>query len=221
MKKFLVLTGLVAVQAFYAQANKNVGHFNSLKAYDRIQVELVPAAEAKVSILSHNQKDVEVINKNGELKLRMIASKTMQGETTKIKVFYRELDALQASQGAIIKNQEPLEAENLSLTSNEGSIIDLKIITDQLMVKANSGAIIKVSGKADSQDIVINSGAQFYGKNVESGNTNVTTNAGGTAEVFSNDTVNATTRAGGVIEVYGNPEHKNEQKMLGGKIIFK
>ena len=52
----------------FAQETRNVGDFNSLKVYDRIPVELVKSSKSKVEITKGNNTDVEVVNKNGELK---------------------------------------------------------------------------------------------------------------------------------------------------------
>lgn len=213
---------MVSSSAFvFAQSTRNVGDFSLLKVYDRINVELIPSDKNEVEILGRSESDVETLNKNGELKIRMTTTKILQGDATKVKVYYQKLTDVQGSQGAVITSGEPLKSSLLSLTSNEGSKITLKVDTDKLNIKGNSGGEITVSGRADSQDIVISSGAQFFGKNVESGNASVSVNAGGVAEVFANDTVETTTRAGGRIDVYGDPQNRNSKKVAGGKVVFK
>jgi len=221
MKK-IVFTFLIFASTFaFAQTTRNVGDFSLLKVYDRINAELIPSDKNEVEILGNSDADVETVNKNGELKIRMTTTKVLQGNDTKVKVYYRTITDIQGSQGAIITSPEPVESSMLSLTSNEGSSIVLKINSDKLNVKANSGGEINVSGTAESQDIVVNSGAKFYGKDLDSRNADVTVNAGGFAQVFADDTVQTTTRAGGNIEVFGNPDNRNSKKVVGGKVIFK
>lgn len=221
MKK-TVFTFLVAASTFaFAQTTRNVGDFSLLKVYDRINAELIPSDKNEVEILGNSDADVETVNKNGELKIRMITTKVLQGNDTKVKVYYRSLTDIQGSQGAVITSSEPVESSLLSLTSNEGSKISLEINSDKLNAKANSGGEISVRGTVGSQDIVMNSGAQFYGKDLDSRNASVTVNAGGFAQVFADDTVETTTRAGGSIEVFGNPNNRNSKKVAGGKVIFK
>lgn len=220
MKKFFI-TSLVAVSSFLcAQTTRNVGDFLKVKAYDRINVELIPSDEPKVEIFGYEDADVETVNKNGELKIRMTAVKILQGAETKVKVYYTSLNDIQASQGAVITSSSSVESSMLALTSNEGSKITLRINTSNLNVKLNSGGEMSLSGIAGSQDITVNSGAKFYGKDLESDNAKVTVNAGGVAEVYASSAVNATTRAGGRIEVYGNPENRNVKKVAGGKVNF-
>lgn len=220
MKKFLLSLIFLSVQLVFSQSTRNLGDFTAVKAYDRITVELVKSNENKVEIKGNNS-DVELVNKNGELKIRMIPTKLMQGQNVFVTVFYENLNEIQASQGAIINSKEPIESETLSVTSNEGSNVKLEINAETLQVKANSGGILSLSGTAENQDIVVNSGANFDGKEIDSKSATVTTNAGGIAEVFASESINATTRAGGIIDVYGSPEERNTQNVIGGKINFK
>ena len=219
-----IFSGLLMVAGTYfvfAQETRNVGDFNSLKVYDRIPVELVKSSKSKVEITKGNNTDVEVVNKNGELKIRMTPVKKLQGQEAKVVVYYENLNDIQASQGSTITSDDEVESSMLKLTSNEGSKITLKVDTDRLDVKGNSGGELKISGKAKSQDIIISSGAKFNGEDIKSDNATISTNAGGEAAVFASESVRATTRAGGIINVYGDPDDHNVKKVVGGTINFK
>ena len=220
MKKIIFGFLIVFAQLAYSQITKNFGDFNSVKAYDRINVTLVKSSENKVEISGDNS-DVEIVNRNGELKIRMIPTKIMQGDKVSVTVFYENLNEIQASQGSKITSEDAVESGILNITSNEGSILNLKIEADILNAKTNSGGIINISGTAKTQDVLVNSGANFNGRNLKSEVTSVTTNAGGNADVYASKTVTATNRAGGNINVYGSPENRNTKNMLGGKINFR
>ena len=213
-----MVTAVAAFQFSMAQITRNVGEFSSIKVYDKITVTLYHSGENRVE---SNNSDVEIVNKNGDLKIRMIPTKIMQGDQTSVKVFYDEICDLQASQGSTISADADLECSSLSLTSNEGSKINLMISTGDLVAKLNSGGMISVSGKAETQDIIVNSGGKFSGKDVDSLTAKVTSNAGGNAQVYAEENITATTRAGGVIDVYGNPTEREVKNIIGGKINFK
>ena len=106
-------------------------------------------------------------------------------------------------------------------TSNEGSSIKLPIDTKKLDVKINSGAEVILTGKAESQTVIANSGGKYYSKTLKAENSSLTTNAGGVIEATSTKSVEAKTRAGGVIDIYGNPKQRNQKKVAGGRINFK
>ena len=220
MKKLIGSFLLLAVQFSFAQSTRNVGEFSSLKVYDKISVILIPSDQSKVETDRANP-DVEIVNKNGELKIRMTPQKILQGSKTTVKVFFENLNDIQASQGSNISSSESLESNMLSLTSNEGSRINLEIDTERLNIKTNSGGEINLSGNADSQDVVVNSGGKYLGENLKSQNATVTANAGGFAELNVSESVNATTRAGGIIDIYGDPDDRNIKNVIGGKINFK
>ena len=217
MKKIIFGLFVVLSQVAYSQTSKNFGDFNSVKAYDRINVTLVKSSENRVEIKGD---DVEIVNKNGELKIRMIPTKIMQGDKVFVTVYYEDIDEIQASQGSKISSED-LESKKLSITSNEGSVLNLYVDTHLLNVKANSGGIINISGTAETQDVLVNSGASYNGEDLKSEITSVTANAGGTAEIYASKTINATTRAGGNIEVYGSPKNRNTKNVIGGRIDFK
>ena len=77
MKKIIFGFLIVFAQLAYSQITKNFGDFSSVKAYDRINVTLVKSNESKVEIKG-DDSDVEIVNKNGELKIRMIPTKIMK-----------------------------------------------------------------------------------------------------------------------------------------------
>ena len=210
---------LVACQMAFAQSTRNVGDFSSLKVYNKINVTLIGSNESKVET-EENDPDIETVNKNGELKIKLSPAKILSGDQVSVKVFYEKLNDIQASQGSSISSSEELDANMLSLTSNEGSKVNLNLDVSKLNIKTNSGGEIKISGTADNQDVVVNSGGKYFGKEVKSQNTKVTANAGGVAEVNVSESVNATTRAGGIIEIYGDPADRKIKNIIGGKINF-
>ena len=220
MKKIAVGLMLVGFQLSFAQFTRNVGEFSSMKVYDKITVIIIPSNENKVESES-DDSSVETVNRNGELRIKMMPAKIFQGDQVTVKVYYKNLNDIQASQGSSVSSNETWKANMLTLTANEGSRINLEIETGKLNVKTNSGGEVVVTGQADHQDIIVNSGGKFKGQNLESQSATVTSNAGGLAEVYATESVDAKTRAGGVIDVYGDPDDRKFKNVIGGKINFK
>ena len=212
---------LFGVACSFAQNDRNVGDFTSLKVYDRISVELIESKKNKVEIIGDGSAKIQVINKNGELKIRTQTMKLLQGDDVKVKVYYNDLSDIQASQGSEITSHDVLKTNLLKLTANEGSKIQMRVDVDQLNVRGNSGGEVELSGNADVQEIVMNSGAKYKGDDNEGENVSVTVNAGGNAEVYASKAVNATVRAGGRKEIHGNPKQRDVKKVVGGVIEFK
>ena len=220
MKKIAIGIMVIGFQFSFAQISRKVGEFSSLKVYDKITVTIIPSTENRVESNS-DDASLETVNKNGELKIRMAPVKTLQGDQVTVKVYYQNINDIQASQGSVVGSSETLQARMLTLTSNEGSKINLDVDTGKLNIKTNSGGEITVKGNADNQDIVVTSGGKFNGQNLESQSATVSTTAGGVADVFASESVDAKTRAGGIINIYGDPEERQYKNVIGGKINFK
>ena len=220
MKKVVIGLMLGVFQLSFGQFSRNVGEFSSLKVYGKIDVVLVPSSESKVESTA-SDSEIETINKNGELRIRMTPSKILQGDKVAVTVFYENLNDIQANLSSTVSSPETAKAKMLRLSSNEGSKIVLNVNTGKLNIKTNSGGEINVTGRADYQDIIVNSGGKYHGQSLESESATVTANAGGIAEVFATETVDATTRAGGIIDVYGDPADRKYKNVIGGKVNFK
>ncbi|WP_322969631.1 head GIN domain-containing protein [Faecalibacter sp. LW9] len=218
---FFTAIALIGTQFSFAQLTKNVGDYNSLKVYDRIPVELIQSNSNKVEVSGDLEKEVDVVNKNGDLKIKMNSLNLMQGSKVKVKVYYKNLYDIQASQGSMIYSDDKMKSSILKLSSNEGSSIKLDIDTKKVNAKINSGAELILNGDADALTVNANSGGKFYGKTLNTENASLTTNMGGIIEAKVKESVDAKTRAGGTIDIYGSPKVKNNKTIAGGKINFR
>lgn len=221
MKNIIVAASVFLFSQVALAQTKTIGAFTSLKVFDKIPVELVSSSSYKADISGAKSDDIEFVNSGNELKVRMKTLKLMQGDDVKVVIYYKNLNSVQASQGAKITSSDVVKASKLQVTSNEGSQIDLAVDASVIEGKSNTGGIIKLTGKADSQSVVVNTGGQYDGQNLKTNITSITTNAGGQASVNASKTIDATTRAGGVIDVYGNPKTRNDKKVIGGKINYR
>ncbi|MDN5627095.1 Putative auto-transporter adhesin, head GIN domain [Epilithonimonas bovis DSM 19482] len=221
MKNIIVAASVFLFSQVALAQTKTIGAFTSLKVFDKIPVELVSSSSYKADISGAKSDDIEFVNSGNELKVRMKTLKLMQGDDVKVVIYYKNLNSVQASQGAKITSSDVVKASKLQVTSNEGSQIDLAVDASVLEGKSNTGGILKLTGKADSQSVVVNTGGQYDGQNLKTNITSITTNAGGQASVNASKTIDATTRAGGVIDVYGNPKTRNDKKVIGGKINYR
>ena len=73
-----------------AQTEKNVGDFTKVTAFDKIDVNLVASSENKVVLTGANSQEVEIVNKNGELKIRMPLTKMLSGDDVSATVYFKK-----------------------------------------------------------------------------------------------------------------------------------
>ena len=217
MKKLLFILLLIS-SLTYAQTEKKAGDFNKVTAFDQITVELIASEENKVVLSGTNSDVVEVVNKNGELKLRMPLTNLLKGNQVNAKVYYTDLTAIEANEGSQISSDSSIKAIGFDIIAKEGSKIDIYLEVSNLNVKITSGGIVKTAGTAKNQDVVISAGAIYEAKELITEQTVISINAGGEAAIFATELVDAKARAGGDIMIYGNPSQVNKKTFAGGRI---
>jgi hypothetical protein len=198
-----------------------VGEFNKIKVFDLIEVNLIQSDENKIMIKGWNVDDIKWTNKNGTLKLRMQLDKKFQGEDTMIEVYYTDLDVIDGNEGAQITCNEMVQKSKIELRAQEGATIRIGMDVDYADIRAVTGGIVKASGLAKNQTVVINTGGIFEGRELRTSTTDVKISAGGEADVFASELVDVNVRAGGDVHVYGNPQTVNKRTFVGGRVYIK
>ncbi|WP_396144737.1 head GIN domain-containing protein [Flavobacterium sp.] len=217
MRKFVYSLLLFSTLGF-SQIEKEVGDFNKVTTFDQIDVRLIPGDVNKVVLTGNGSDEVELVNKNGELKIRMPFTKLLDGDNISATVYFKKIDAIEANEGSRISSEKEITSTSFDIKAKEGAQINLKILVEKLIVRVANGSKIEIEGKVVNQDILVNSGGEYKGEKLYSEYTDVTVNAGGNADVFTTGLVEAKVRAGGTITVYGKPKQINKKIVAGGSI---
>ncbi|MCT4629331.1 head GIN domain-containing protein [Winogradskyella sp.] len=220
MKKAIFILSLLVTFITNAQETieKTIGEFSTVKVYDLINLKMIKSDENKVVISGKNRKDVQVINKNGKLKIRMNLEESYDGNDTVIQLYYTSVEVIDANEGANIVVNEPIEQFEIDLKTQEGGEITVEIKTSYANFRAVTGGIINVSGSSKNQDISIYTGGEFNGKELITEQTEVSINAAGEASVNASEYVEVRIKAGGDVFIYGDPKKVDENRVLGGRI---
>jgi hypothetical protein len=217
--KRIVYSILLLSSITYAQIEKKVGDFTKVTAFDKIDVNLITGSENKVVLTGVNSNEVEIVNNNGELKIRMPFIKMLTGYSVSATVYYQNLQAVEANEGSRITSKDSISALNFDIICKEGSDIKLSNLqAERLKIRVSQGSIVTIIGAVKNQDILSNSGGKYDGQDCKTQQTFVTVNAGGIADVNASDLVDAKTRAGGEITIYGKPKQIIEKSVAGGTI---
>jgi len=221
MKQFIfAFVVLFSVVAFSQNVEKSLGEFSQLKTFDGLSVELVKAEENKIVISGVHKEDVELVNKNGLLKIRFNMPKTSTVYETKVVLFYKELNLIDANEGSFIFSDEVMKEIDLEIKAQEGAIIRLEVDAKRVNSRVVSGSVITLSGNAKNQDVVVNSGGVYKGQECITEQTKVSVSAGGVAEIYATEIAKAKVKAGGVIKIYGHPKLADTKTVLGGSITM-
>lgn len=218
MKKLSIILLLLVSSLGFSQVTKNVGDFNSIAIFDRISVELIKATESKIEIKGDRANEVELVNKNGNLKIRMKLKKLLDGEEITAKIYYKSLESIDASEGSYVINDDVIKQASFKANVKEGSEIRIKLDVEKATLRAVTGGTIKVTGSATNQDASVGTGGILRANELETSQTTITITTGGEADVRATELVDAKVRAGGTITVFGSPKQINKKTTLGGSI---
>ena len=199
---------------------KNIGDFSILKVYDLINVELIKSDKNLAEIKGDNKDNIEIVNKNGVLKIRLKIEKSFDGKTTNVKLFYNSIDSIDANEGAIITSNDTIKQYEIELKTQEGGMIKTHINTKEIIMKAVTGGIIDVSGSTQHQNTVISTGGVVKAADLKSKNTEIIITTGGEAYVNTSESLDIKIRAGGDVFIYGKPKKVTKNKVLGGRIKY-
>lgn len=217
MKK-IIYSLLVFSSISFGQVEKNVGDFDKVTSFDKIDVMLVPSSENKIIIDGKEANEVELVNKKGELKIRMPFTKILSGDNISVTLYFKKINAVEANEGSRIACGDLIKSTSFDVNAKEGSEIKLQLETQKLSGRIANGSIVKLTGNAINQDILVNSGGIYEAENLKTEQTTITCNAGGQADVFAAILVDAKVRAGGEITIYGKPKEINQKVIAGGTI---
>ncbi|MCL6274244.1 DUF2807 domain-containing protein [Muricauda sp. 2012CJ35-5] len=199
---------------------KTLNGFTEVKGFDGLSINLIKSDENKAIIKGAHVDKVAIVNNRGVLKLRMEIDKIFSGYRTFIDLYYTdELVVIDVNEDARIASKDVFEQQVLDLRAQEGGELKINCQTEQLLLKAITGGEIEVKGFAENQDVIINTGGTYEGREFKTKFTTVSVNAGGNAEIYATDYVKANVKAGGEVLVYGDPLKMDEKTVFGGKII--
>lgn len=223
MKTLMLLTLLIFGQnSILAQdegRTQELTAFTEIKAFDGLSVNLIKSDVNKAVITGESVEKVVIVNNDGVLKIRMQLDKIFSGYRTFVDLYYNEkLVIIDVNEDARISAEETFVQDVLELRAQEGGEIAIDAQVEQLLIKTVTGGVIITTGTSDLQDVAINTGGVYEGKQLKTKFSTVNVNAGSKAEIYASDYVKATVKAGGEVLVYGDPAKMDEKTVFGGTV---
>ena len=220
MKTIVTFIAILITSISFAQnpITKNVGDFTEVKVYDRIVVNLVKSTENKVVITGEDVSQVNVVNKDGTLKIKMDLNLIFDGNKTFVYVHYNNLEVIDGNEGAVITSNELIEQDKIEIKMQEGARVKVGLQVREALLRAVTGGIIEASGQATVQRVKVNTGGIYEGRSLETETAEIFVQAGGEVEAYASKMADLTIRAGCDIVIYGNPAEVKKHRTFGGRI---
>ena len=221
MKRIILVFFVFVAQIIFSQTTVVLKDFSDVKVFDKLAVTLIASNETKAVITGPEQSKVELVNKRGLLKIRMPITKILSGDEAKVTLYFKKINTIDANEGSVVTCADTFKQTSLNLNSQEGAKITVALDVDKTTIKAVSGGIVNLTGKAVTQSVLVNSGGVFNGKELITSQTNISLSAGGNADVNATTLVDAKVNMGGTIIIYGKPKEVKQETVMGGSIIQK
>lgn len=222
MKHLYLIVLFVCTHVFSQDSvTKTLGEFSELKVYDLINIELIKSEENKIIISGDNKNDVNVIQKNNKLKIRMKLDKMFNGKNTNVKLYYTSIDEIDANEGVNVHVNGKIKQYEIILRAQEGAQITATVDTKLLSVKSVTGGVVTTTGQTSKLDLSLRTGGVYEGSKTITQNSSLFIKAGGEASVNTTNVLNVKIFSGGDVFVYGTPKQLKQNKLFGGRIIFK
>jgi hypothetical protein len=218
MKKLIIAAAILVAQLSFGQVTKELGDFDAVKVFDKLSVKLVASSENKIVIKGTREAELEAVNKNGILKLRMPFPKLLSGDDLDITLYYKHIELIDVNEGATVTSSETIKVTSFKVSAQEGGKINADLDVDKLKVSSVSGGEITLTGKAENQVASLGAGGYLLASKLITSQTTVSVSAGGKADVNASTLVDAKVSAGGSIYIYGKPKQINQKTVFGGKI---
>jgi len=220
MRRILIISLCFIALSLNAQdkLEQTVGEFSEVKVFDRINLKMKASDQNKVEISGSHKDDVQVVNRNGKLKIRMNISNIYGGEDTVVVLYYKQVDVIDANEGAMVEVKSIIDQYEIDFKTQEGAEITANVKSTYVNCRAVTGGIINITGSTKYQNTTIYTGGELNAKDLISEILDIDINAGGEAYVYATEVVKAGIKAGGNIYLYGNPKSVEESKVIGGTI---
>lgn len=218
MKKIASILMVFVTALGFSQVTKNLGEFDSVSVFDKISVQLIDSNENRIEITGSRANDVEIVNKNGTLKIRMAVKNILDGEDVSVKLYFKDINEISANEGSYVICDSPFKQTAMKVDTKEGAEVRLNLDVKKANLRAVTGGILKIKGKATNSDVSLGTGGVLQAEDLQTVQTSIKITTGGEADIRASELVDAKVRAGGNITIYGSPQQINKSTTLGGSI---
>lgn len=195
-----------------AQQNKNIAltNFNGITVSSGIDLYLTQSNSENIKVSAH--KDLlenVIIEKNGSTLTVKYKSnegwgRMFKGESIKVYINYKNLNAITASGGSDVFSQNTIKTPKLNVRASGGSDVSLDIIADDLEVTTSGGSDVKLKGKVKNMILQTSGGSDVEAYQLISEYAKVTSSGGSDANVYVTKGLEASASGGSDINYKGD-----------------
>jgi Putative auto-transporter adhesin, head GIN domain len=203
--KVMYVFGPFKVNLVKSDMNKVEIDYNGIDAEE----VLVKSKEGELSIKLRNRNFFDFGNNDWERKNHRFA---------KVTIHYKEIMAIEARAGAIVRANETIEVKELFLVSKMGADMRLDVKVQKLELESSMGSEVKLTGTTETLKIKSKMGSEVDASYLQSQDVMVSSSMGSQVSVFAEKELDASADFGASITYRGNPSMKHTSRFLGAEV---
>jgi DUF4097 and DUF4098 domain-containing protein YvlB len=225
--KNLIKTSFVILISFslslaYGQSTRSVDYFDQISVSASVNVKLIKSDVQKVEfkMISGDEESLvtEVKNKKLIIKIKSGMFNWNNKAKASVKVYYTELNEIEASAGSSIKAEELIRCQDMDIEVSSGAVADLEIEAESIDAEVSSGGRIILEGSARNGDFEVSSGANLDASDMICDIVSADASSGGQMKIYVNKKLRADASSGGSISYKGNVEYTHTDSGWSGQI---
>lgn len=208
--------------------NRTFENFSALDVSSGISVEFTQSLIFSVKVESDNKELLKsmITKLNGNVLQVYITGSHRNVKKFNVYISSPHLNKIEISSGSSFKIKNILKEENLNIVMSSGVYFDGKLevkketkinlesgssfnsdlITESLNLKANSGCVCKLSGKAEKANLFFSSGSSCNAIDFMTKQVNATANSASSLEIYVLEILEASVNSNSSVQYKGNPE---------------
>lgn len=215
---FLIFVSLSSVSQ-NRELSESLNEFKELKISNGLEVQVIPSEENRIEITGHSKHEVKFNVVENRLEIKLSLDNLWSKDDTKITVYGKNIEIIDAHQGSLVEVSGHLKGEELTFKAQGGANIRAAVNASKIVSKAVTGGKIYLEGKANKQDVDLNTGGNFFGRDLRTKETVVKSGTAAKGEIYATEYVRATASLGGTVEIFGRPQEVEQKTSLGGRIL--
>lgn len=200
------------------EISESLRSFSQLKASNSVNVQLIPSTENRLEIAGYDKDEVQYEIKGNRLEIRLSWDNVFSDSNTLVTVYFKNLEEIEASSRSSVNLEEPYTGKSMVFNAGEGGTISASIAAERVSVKVTTGGHVRLLGQAGSQEVRVNTGGLYSGREFETKDADVRIATGGQADVYASESCRVNAKLGGNASIFGNPERVDQKSSLGGSI---
>ncbi len=213
---------LLSQAAFAADSEeRSVKAFDGVSVSGPVKLYLNEGSREMVKVTTEGIELEKIITNVSGNKLEVKPkSGVFTDSAVKITVYvtYRTLREVRCTTSAELHSDAAIMGDKLVVEASTSGLAKLKVDVNVISVTVTSAGELTISGRAQSQEITVNTGGKMHAFELLCDNAYVQIGSGGEAEIYASELIEGSVKSAGSLQFKGDPKKQRVEKSTGGKI---